>query len=776
MPDEDQEFLQRLLAAFHVEANEHIQAISQGLTELESDLPAEQRVKVVDRVFREAHSLKGASRAVDLKQVESVCQALEDVFADWRKAGRWAGPESLPVLHRAVDFLPTLLEPQRDTTMVVTESIRRAVLALKEMHAATVVSNVSKPAEPQSLPEFVSKPVEVEKPAPDQARDETRKVADTPDVAGHAAVPELRATPDTVRIPTAKLDSVLLQAEEMLTAKLSATRRIGELRELRNEIAALREKWADAEVLIRTSGKHTEAARSELLEHFAEEQSTRMQSLHKRLQNLVRAAEREDRAFRGMVDNLLEDTKRLIMLPFGTLMEGFPRLVRELAREEGKEVQLVMKGHDVEIDKRILEELKDPLVHILRNCVDHGIEMPDQRGGKPSRGTIEVIVSETGGNEVSLKINDDGCGIDAAKVKAAAVKSGKISADEARRLSEEEARQLIFRSDVSTSKMITEISGRGLGLAIAREKVLKLGGRISAGPRDGGGTSFRIRLPVTLATVRAVFVSAGGQSFGIPVRQIERVVNVSVTEIHMVEGHETIAIDHRVVPLVNLSDVLELSPGSTASAKRFPALVLGLNEARIAFRIDEIGVEQEVLVKPLGPPLRRVRNVAGATVLANGRASVLLHVPDLLKSATQTSPTAHELVAPSGAISAPEARKTRVLVAEDSITSRMLLKNILEAAGYLVSTTVDGAEALATVRTGNFNLVISDVDMPRMDGFDLTTAIRRDHRLANLPVVLVTARETREDRERGIDAGANAYIVKSNFDQSNLLDVIGRLI
>jgi two-component system chemotaxis sensor kinase CheA len=306
--------------------------------------------------------------------------------------------------------------------------------------------------------------------------------------------------------------------------------------------------------------------------------------------------------------------------------------------------------------------------------------------------------------------------------------------------------------------------------------VQKLGGRISVESKPEFGTVFRIHLPVTLATLRAVIVRTGGQRFAVPVRQIDRVVAADPRDVRMVEGRETISLDQRVVPLVGMDAALHLAPAadSTRDGRRISVLVLGIANERVAYRVDEIGAEQEILVKPLGLPLFRVRNIAGATILADGKAVPLLHVPDLLKTAATLSLASMSLQA------APKRgagdQKVRVLVAEDSITSRMLLKNILEIAGYPVTTAVDGADALATLRTGGFGLVVSDVDMPRMDGFDLTAAIRSDQRIANLPIVLVTARETREDRERGIDAGANAYIVKSSFDQRNLLEVIGRLV
>ncbi len=764
MAQEDPEFFQRLLDAFQVEAAEHVQAMSDGLSELEGVPSVDRRTQVIDGIYREVHSLKGASRAVEMRQIEAVCQALEDIFADWKKREVCGSVETLGLLQHAVDMIPRL----QDEASGAGEPA--VLVLLRQLESA-----IARDTADQRVPGAPSNAIISGSEAP---RQKPRRAGEAGPYSVALPEPHIAAT---VRISTDKLDSVLLQAEEMLTAKLTASRRAEELREIRDQLASLRIAWTKAEPEIhRMLGNGAHASHSGAVERFAESNGEQLKELHVRLETLVRTTEREQRVFGSMVDSLLDDAKRLVMLPFSTLLQGFPRLVRELARTEGKEVLLLVTGQEVEIDKRILEGLKDPLVHILRNCVDHGIEIPAERGSKPPRGTIDLTVSQTGGNEVKVSISDDGRGIDPIKVKAAAVKAAKISDDEARRMSEDEALELVFRSEISTSRVITEISGRGLGLAIARENVQKLGGRISVESRLGIGSTFHLHVPVTLANLRAVLVSTCGQTFAVPVTQMDRVVSIYFREIKPVEGRETLTIDQRIVPLVRLSDVLGLqarvSPDAGAESRRIPCLVLGSLDKRVAFRVDEIGAEQEILVKPLGKPLVRVRNVAGATVLADGRPIPLLHVPDLLKSATAISRAnaSANLAAPSGLERRRE--KVKVLIAEDSITSRILLKNILEAAGYSVVTAVDGADALSALRVGEFGLVVSDVDMPRMDGFELTSAIRADARLADLAVVLVTARETREDRERGIDAGANAYIVKSSFDQSNLLDVIGRLV
>jgi two-component system chemotaxis sensor kinase CheA len=306
-----------------------------------------------------------------------------------------------------------------------------------------------------------------------------------------------------------------------------------------------------------------------------------------------------------------------------------------------------------------------------------------------------------------------------------------------------------------------------------REKAEKLGGRVSVVSTPGTGTAIRMTLPLTLATFRGVLFRAGQRLFVVPTAQVERVTRYRPQDVQTVEGRETLALNGRAVSLVSLAGVLALPETARAgdSPPSTPALVLGSGEQRLAFAVDEVLDEREVLVKRLAKPLIRVRHVAGATVLGSGEVAPILNVSDLLKSAKSAG--APSRAQPQGQSARVEAKS--VLVAEDSITSRMLLKGILESAGYKVKTAVDGMDAYTTLRSERFDVVVSDVEMPRLNGFDLTARIRADRNLASLPVILVTALESREDRERGIDVGANAYLVKSDLDQSNLLEALRRL-
>jgi two-component system chemotaxis sensor kinase CheA len=419
----------------------------------------------------------------------------------------------------------------------------------------------------------------------------------------------------------------------------------------------------------------------------------------------------------------------------------------------------------------------------VRNCLDHGIETPEERARqqKPPRGTITLTFEAKDSRLVEITVSDDGAGIDVDQVKSAALKLGLISAETIARQSQQETLALIFQSGISTSPIITDISGRGLGLAIVREKAEKLGGGVSVDTQRAVGTTFRLLAPLTLATFRGILVCVREHVFVLPTSHVERALRVSQKDIRTVENRETIPLDDQIVALVGLGNVLGLparrenlwssAAWAAGPTDHIPVVVLASSNQRIAVYVDEVLAEDEFLVKGLGKQLRRVRNIAGATVLGTGKVVPVLNVPDLLKSAVRAA--AVETPAVTGQTAT---RSGKILVAEDSITARTLLKNILETAGYQVATAIDGADALTQLCSSEFDLVVSDVDMPRLSGFELTTKIRGDRKLAELPVVLVTALESREDRERGIDVGANAYIIKRSFDQSNLLEVVHRLL
>jgi two-component system chemotaxis sensor kinase CheA len=785
----DPEFLKKLREAFAIEAAEHVQAITAGLIELEKTSDPARRKELVETIFRDAHSLKGAAGAVDHTHIQSVCQALEGVFASWKKSAPDVSAEDFDVLNRAVDLVGRLLRvPDTGEQGVGAQSVAAMVVQIgtvgtgvqtgagrRPAPAASAVSartahppekaHGESPSGSVSAASAAPQPPRTEEPGAPAAR------ASTPDAAG----PQIS---DTVRIPIAKMDALLRQAEEMVSAKLAAHQHVLDSQEIGERFVEWHKEWEKVRDVARAEPGGQDGASQKKVAEFLHWNQEHIRTLERQFAALARTAAHHERSVATLVDRLLDDAKRLVMLPFGTLLDLFPKMVRDISRDLGKHVDLLVQGREVEIDKRILQEIKDPLIHLVRNSIDHGIEASAIRTsrGKPPFGTISITVSQCEGSKVEITVTDDGGGIPVDKLKASAVRNGVLSEHEAQSLNDQAALALIYQSGLSTSAIVTEISGRGLGMAIVQEKVEKLGGSISIESSLSKGTTFRIRVPVTLATFKGIVVSAGGQSFVIPTVAVERIARFQRADVHTVENKDTITLDGRPVSLVHLDAVLELPfRGNREQTDFTEVVVLGLGDRRIAFAVDAVRNEQEVLVKAIGKPLVRVRNVAGATVLGSGSPTVILNTTDLLQSAVHA---ASGVRSPElGVQTDREERSARnILVTDDSVTSRMLLKNILESAGYRVTTAVDGVDALTSLKTHAFDLLVSDVEMPRMDGFDLTAKVRADKKLSELPVVLVTALSSPEHLERGVDVGANAYVVKSKFDQTNLLDVIRKLI
>lgn len=775
MAAKKEEFLKRLLATFRVEADEHIKSISSGLIKLEKSTEPGEQAAIIEVIYREAHSLKGAARSVNIRGIETVCQHLESLFQEFKHRPFRPDPCFFDILHRAVDTIDEINRtgineiPQEGRLVGDLEMILKG--ECPEPHQIGDGKNIDnerdnerdkgKDKEKDNVEDKKEK--KGKKEAKPDKREERQAILQA--VEGRLRKKrESKQAPEqvveklddirakTIRLSTRKLDSVLLQSEEMIYGKLSLNRIFEELVNIRGELDSL-QKSADEGTLrlIRT--------------------------LQGKLRDLSRSLDADRRTMGILIDTHLEDMKELLMMPFSTLTVGFPKTVRDIARDKGKQAEIVIHGADREIDKRVLEALKAPLVHLLRNAVDHGIETPKERLrlNKNPQGTITLTITRLDSSKIEVRLSDDGGGIDLDRVRLKSLESDIVSKEKLEKLTDDEVLELIFRSEFSTSPLITDLSGRGLGLAIVRENIEKIGGEITIHSELRKGTEFRMILPLTLATFRGVLVKSGDHRFIVPTINVERVIRVPVDEIKTIENRETIIIDQKAVSYVPLDYVLALSGGEQIDrGNQFvQMLILSTEGKRIAFSVDEIQEEQEVLVKDLGRQLRRVINIAGAAILSSTDVVPILNVSDLLKSAVHVTAggTARKI-----ADKKPKAKEKTVLLVEDSITSRILLKNILESAGYRVRVAVDGMDGWTSLKENPVDVVVSDVDMPRLSGFQLTSRIREDKVFAHTPVVLVTALEKREDREKGIEVGANAYIVKSSFDQSNLLGVLNRIV
>jgi two-component system chemotaxis sensor kinase CheA len=759
MDAKEEEFLKRLQAIFRVEAEEHISKLSLGLIELEKTPKTKKTSELIETIFREAHSLKGAARSVNMKDVESICHLLETIFGKLKNEQISFTAAQYDFIHKAIDNISKMVS---STGTKTPDDYKEFIIQLQ---------SISEEAQD-------GKSVEAKTMAVKKQSEETDKIAlPTSNVSIATELVEDKSSQvETVRISTAKLDSLFLQAEQMIQSKIASAQRIAEVKTVNDLI----ESWKKES---RKWDSHRSPKNGIQLKEINDWNNEKLNELETKISAVSHALENDQRSLGRMIDDHLESMKSVLMLPISTIVEGFPKLVRDLARSQGKEVELIIQGKEIEVDKRILEELKDPLIHLIRNCIDHGMKKPDERTrlNKLTRGKITLSFNATESRHLEIIISDDGTGIELDKVSSAAVKAGVITKDPLEKLSAQETLMLIFQSGVSTSQIITDISGRGLGLAIVQEKVEKLGGSVFVESWTNVGTTFRLQLPLTLSTFRCVLVRTGEYLFAIPTINVERAVRVNREKIKTVENKETIMIDGKILITVNLGHVLGLASGNNSPSNKknnsakstnfIQLLILEHTDKRIAFVVDEIVEEYQILVKELGKQLSRVRNIRGATVLGSGKVVPVINVSDLMKSAANVSKA-------KAAIGEKKTQEKiyRILVAEDSVTSRTLIKNILESVGYLVETSVDGIDAFTKTLVGEFDLIVSDVDMPRMSGFELTAKIRKDKKLNELPIVLVTALESREDREHGIDVGANAYIVKSSFDQSNLLEIIKKLL
>jgi two-component system chemotaxis sensor kinase CheA len=714
-----QDIRSRLMTTFKAEAEEHLEAIAEHLAALDRGLPAGQVPPTVEALFRAVHTLKGAARSVALADVEALCQGLESLLSRLKQGH----------ISMSRDVLGRLQETADAVARLLTEGA---------------------PRRPEAVPGVLG----AEETPPE------RRKALAPDPAG----PSLGRT---IRIETAKLDAFQNRAEDLLSLKLAAEERVGEARRLAEGLARCREQTsrsigrpvtgkAPVPHIAWTDGLAADVRTSEL----------QARALLGRLQG-------DRRTVSGVVDGLQEEVREIRMVAAATILDTLPRMLGELARSRGKEVDFDPQGADLEVDRKVLEAIKDPLLHLTRNALDHGIEKPEVRenAGKPPRGRIRVTFAPLEGRRIEVCVEDDGAGIDIAAVRAGATRARLLSAEEAAALPEDAALDLIFSSGVSTSPVVSDLSGHGLGMAIVRDRVEHLGGQILVETRAGKGTTVRMHLPATLVTFRGLLVRCGRQAFLFPIEAVERALRVDPKDVENVAGAQAIRWEGSALPFAPLGALLGLArTESDEPASRSPCILLASAEGRGAFLVDELLGEREVLLKTLRPPLVRIRHVAGGGLLGSGELALILRPADLLRAMRQSLPAQ----LPQGL--EEDVSAATILVVDDSITTRTMESNLLEAAGYKVRVAADGQEALTALKTERFNLVISDVDMPRMNGFELTTRIRADPRLADIPVILVTALEAREDKERGVEAGANAYVIKSSFDQSRLLEIIRRFI
>jgi two-component system chemotaxis sensor kinase CheA len=717
----------KLLVTFQAEHAEHLEFIRAFLAKAREGAAA---AGELDEAFRHAHSLKGAARAVDLPAVRSLAHGLETLLSRVREKkialDKPAMKAAAAVLDASEDVVASL---SRDRPA----ADYRAALATIE---AFLGIQGSAPVAPAPAAEAEERPRTV-------------------------------AAPETLRVSAESLDRLLKSSDQLLAESLRQNRVKGEMADLGRQLSDLETEWgltrraaASSLQILARDPEHARVVRYlDYVEHA-------VQVISRQARAALRLQQRGAWALRNHVQELQEDARRARMVSAESVFSDFRKMTRDLAREEGKEVELKLSGLGVSADREVLQALKDPVMHMLRNALSHGIETPAQRkaAGKNPEGEISLTL-EVSGSRLILTLDDDGRGLDRPRVREIAQKRGLLPLG----ASDEDLSRVIFAPGFSTSRAITDLSGRGMGLSVVSEAVRRLQGELSVPATTGPGMRIVLSVPLTVSTHRLLMVACGGQTFGLPALAVERMLRVRAADIAAVEGKPVIVIDGQAVALKSLAHILGLEKAAGAA---IPVVVLRMGAQRAAVSVDALLSEREAVIKPLTGPAGRIALLSGAVLMEDGALALVLQVDRILESFSR-----QEYVPFDKEEAKVEAKKMySILVVDDSITTRTLEKSILEAHGYAVSAAVDGVEALNRLRAGAFDLVIADVQMPRMDGFELLREMKMDARFAKIPVILVTSLESRQDQEKGLSLGADAYIVKRKFDQQEILSTIRQLL
>lgn len=797
----DQELMRLLLDTFAIELDEQVQAITEGLLVLERGAEGDARRRVLESVFRAAHNIKGAARGVGVTVVADIAHHLESIFAVLKREN--VNPdgvvtdlalESLDAIQQAMraycaeqplnfdqeklfarlwmivsaveknggagmgvqpSAQPDEVQPSAVVKPVGSEQVVEAELLKPDVKA------VESDQEPEVEAESV-KPLESAKPAESCAWQAGAKVEPAKAVELQSA-----ASADVVRVNLAKLESLAAMMEELQVTKIEMDDHLTGVQRVR------------ARVLELMTGLRRNNQRSSV-EYAQSDMDAWLKDSADAIAELDLVSDSTHREMRsstsrlGMLVESLQDSVRMMrLIPVATLLRPMVRSVRDIARELDKKIDFEITGDDIEIDRVVLDGIRDPLMHLLRNALDHGIESPQQRlsKGKLATGKLQISIHSEG-RQIVMTIQDDGCGISVEKIAATARKKKLLTDAELAAMGRAEVLDLIFRPGFSTREIITSISGRGVGLDVVVSNLLKLKGSVQVLTDEGLGTRFILRLPITLTADHGVLVRSGGRVFAIPTSAVDRVMEIKPEQIIEVEASHAILYRGRSIPLRDLASTLELEVSEQLNRKLLPVMVITKGWDSVAFLVDEVIGEREIVVKPFRPPLHIVRNITGSTLTGSGEVIMVLNPSDLVDSATRSG-LSHLRVSQ---IEIKDQKIPHILVVDDSITTRSLEKSIFEHSGYKVTVAVDGMQAWDILQDQNFDLVVTDVEMPVMNGFELTDRIKQNARLKGMPVIIVTSLAKEIDRQRGIDVRADAYIVKGQFETKTLLDVVEQLI
>jgi chemotaxis protein histidine kinase CheA len=718
-----------LLATFRAEVEERVASLQAGLLQLETHPSPRQ---VVAGLFRDAHTVKGSARMLGLAEVLQVAHRCEDVLGALRDGRFGVRRDIIDVLLASCDGIIAALPGAED--QVPAEHLAALADALGQ---------VLEGVDPVDVPRWVPEQAEEED---DPARDDTAR--------GRSS--------DSVRVATEKVYELLDVVGE---AELDARR----VERASNDLDALAAEHAKWTRLLRE-------ARGDAREGDVGLAVSRLLALNDELAAATRDLRELVDGAHGRLAQVRDGAMSLAMVPVRRVVAGLPRVVRDIAAQTGKDVRLVVVGEDVELDKKVLDGVSDALKHLVVNAVDHGCETAETRiaAGKPAQATVTVAARAAGGTVV-LEVGDDGAGIDEDGLRRRALAQGVVTDPS---LSGPALWHVLFLPSFSTSDEVTETSGRGVGLDVVRTAVEALGGTIDLRSVPGQGTTFVLTLPVTLGVLRCLLARVGEERYALPVPGVVESVSLKDANVHVLAGKPVVVRHGSTLPLLDLGAALDV-PGERRPTA---AVVVRHADRQVAWAVDRLEGELELVVKDLGPFLGRLPLVSGATIDGDGSVVCLVDLRELAGEPSVGSSMSGSMAdSITGFEEGQQAdrsadRKPRVLVVEDSVGVRELERVILEGAGYEVTTAVDGLDGAARLKGDPADLVVSDVEMPGMDGYTLTRTIRRTRGWEQVPVVIMTSRGSEEDQRAGLDAGASAYLLKTEFDQNQLVETVRRLI
>jgi len=769
-----------LMDLFRSEADGQVATLTEGLITLESSPNSAQ---AIEPLMRAAHSLKGAARIVGLEPAVRIAHSLEDAFVAAQRGEFVIGGPRVDVMLRAVDLLARIaqLEEGRSAGWETENEgvIAEALKALDALRTLPDDAVVDEPAASEVAPGL---------PSPESSGE-----ADLASMVSIASTTALNlsgdsietttevTTPAPIASPEASGRVVRVSAESLSRMMALAGESLVQARQLRPFVDALtvlkRRQVAVSEALRTLETRRDTASEisgpSELLLHARSEVDRSGEAL---TQN-IEAFDEFTRRSEDLAGRLHHEVIASRMRPISEGVRGFPRMIREVARDLGKQVRFEVRGESTGVDRDILDKLDAPLNHLIRNALDHAIEIPDDRrkAGKDPVGTIRLQARHSAGM-LQIAVVDDGRGIEVNRLRAKVIERGLASEIMASRMTEAELLEFLFLPGFSTKEAVTEISGRGVGLDVVQDMVRTVGGMVRVASKFGRGTRFTLQLPITMSVVRALLVRIAGEPYAFPLNRIDRIVRVARADLRRLEGRSHFLIDDELVGIVDAVQVFGFSDPSNPE-ESLPVVVISDRNLRFGLVVDEFLGERDLEVRPLDPRLGKPPDINSASVLDDGWPVLIVDVEDLVRSIDNMLGGRRFKSLPSSNNGIKVRRESkRILVVDDSITVRELERQLLESRGYAVDVAVDGVDGWNAVRVGDYHLVISDVDMPRMDGITLVRSIKQDARLRSIPVVIVSYKDREEDRMRGLDAGADGYLTKSSFHDRTFLDAVADLI